>query len=91
MTLIVANSDFAYGTGSFQHGKTYDTAGGDPNVAAANTAHPERFYASGGGKTANTSFVMQDTRAGGFERVIHVGDVLPSGDPAVTAAPSFFS
>jgi hypothetical protein len=34
---------------------------------------------------------MTDSRAGGFERIIHVGDVLPSGDPAVTAAPSNFS
>jgi hypothetical protein len=89
MALIVANTDFCSADGSFQHAQTYDTA--LPWVAAANTAHPEHFYASGGTKTANTAFVMTDSRAGGFERIIHVGDVLPSGDPAVTAAPSNFS
>jgi hypothetical protein len=35
--------------------------------------------------------VFRDSRAGGFERFIGIGDVLPSGDPAVTAAPANFT
>jgi len=37
------------------------------------------------------AFCMHDSRAGGFERFVGVGDVLPSGDAAVTAAPLNFS
>jgi hypothetical protein len=89
MSLIVANVSFAYADHSYQHSKTYDTAIG--YVAAANAALPEHFYAAGGTKTCNNAFAFRDSRAGGFERIVHVGDVLPSGDPAVTAAPANFS
>jgi hypothetical protein len=89
MATIIANTSFAYANSSFQHMKPYDTT--IDWVAAANTAHPERFFASGGTKTATDAFVMLDARAGGFERIVHVGDVLPSGDPAVTAAPKCFA
>lgn len=88
MSLIVAKVDFAYGDSSFQHQKTYDTA--QPWVSAANTALPGHFMASGGTKTAVDAFVYQEALDGGFERVVHVGDVVPSGDPAVTLAPSKF-
>ena len=88
MSLIVAKVDFAYGASSFQHMQTYDTA--LPWVAAANTALPGHFMASGGGKTCINAFVMRETLDGGFERVLHVGDQVPSGDPAVVAAPLCF-
>ena len=89
MATVIASVSFASATGSFQHQKSYDDT--VDWVASAKASHPEHFFASGGTKTANTAFVMSDSRAGGFERVIHIGDVLPSGDAAVTAAPTFFN
>lgn len=89
MATIVANTTFAHGGRVYTKGVTYDTA--DVAVNTANTAVPHLFYATGGTKTANTSFVMRDTRAGGIERFVGRGEVLPSGDPAVTAAPLAFT
>ncbi len=86
---VIANSSFACAAGSFQERFSYDTS--VPYVASATATYPERFYASGGTKTANTAFCFHDTRAGGFERFVGIGDVLPSGDPAVTAAPTAFN
>jgi len=83
MSLIVANDTFSYKGDVFTHGVTYDTA--NANVAAANTAVPHKFYASAGTKTANDTFVYRDTRAGGIERFVYKGEVLPSNDNAVTA------
>jgi hypothetical protein len=82
MSLIVANTSFAYKTDVFTRGRTYDTA--NANVNAANVAVPHLFYAAGGTKTAMTSYVFMDTRAGGIERVVGVGETLPSADLAVT-------
>ncbi len=84
MALIVANATFGYKASVFTHGVTYDTA--DTLVNAANTAVPHLFYAAAGTKTVLSSFVFRDTRAGGIDRVVHAGEVLPSGDVAVTAA-----
>jgi len=86
MSLIVANASFSYKGDVYQHGATYDTA--NANVNAANTAVPHLFYASGGTKTAQDTFVYRDTRAGGIDRVVHVGEVLPSNDNAVTVVTS---
>lgn len=80
MSLIVANDTFHYGSTLFTHGVTYDTA--VAAVAAANTAVPHKFYATGGTKTANDTFVYRDSRAGGLDRVVYKGEVLPSGDDA---------
>ena len=83
MATIIANATFSYKGDVYTHGATYDTA--VATVAAANTAVPHLFYASGGTKTANDTFVYRDTRAGGIDRVVYKGEVLPSGDNAVTA------
>ena len=80
MSLIVANDTFSYAGNVYTHGVTYDTA--VAAVAAANTAVPHKFYASGGTKTANDTFVYRDSRAGGIDRVVYKGEVLPSGDDA---------
>lgn len=82
MSLIVANASFSYKGDVYQHGATYDTA--VATVNAANVAVPHLFYASGGTKTAQDSFVYRDTRAGGIDRVVHIGEALPSNDNAVT-------
>jgi hypothetical protein len=86
---IVANTDFAYGNAVFQHQKTYDDQ--VDWVAAAKAAHPERFFASGGTKTCTNAFVFIDSSGGSFDRVVDTGDTLPSGDAAVTAAPTNFA
>lgn len=86
MATIIANTSFSYAGDVYQHGGSYDTA--NAKVNAANTAVPHLFYASGGTKTAQTSFVYRDTRAGGIDRVVHVGEVLPSNDNAVTVVTS---
>lgn len=86
MALIVANDSFHYGSMSFTHGVTYDTAVAAVN--AANVAVPHKFYASGGTKTANDTFVYKDSRAGGIDRVVWKGEVLPSGDDAATKDPN---
>lgn len=83
MATLIANTTFAYKGNVYTHGATYDTA--DANVNAANTAVPHLFYATGGTKTAKDTFVFKDTRAGGIERFVYIGEVLPSGDVAVTA------
>ena len=82
MALIVANDTFSYGGDVYTHGATYDTA--NAKVNAANTAVPHKFYATGGTKTANDTFVYRDSRAGGIDRVVYKGEVLPSGDDACT-------
>jgi hypothetical protein len=82
MSLIVANTSFAYKTDVFTRGGVYDTS--NANVNAANVAVPHLFYATGGTKIAQTSFVFRDTRAGGMDRFVGVGEVLPSADLAVT-------
>lgn len=89
MAIVIANTSFACSAGSFQERFSYDTS--TPYVASATALYPERFYANNGTKTAKDSFVFKDSRAGGFERYVKVGDVLPSGDAAVTAAPNEFS
>jgi hypothetical protein len=86
MALIVANNTFSYKGDVFTHGVTYDTA--NANVNAANTAVPHLFYASGGTKVAQDTFVFKDTRAGGIERFVYKGENIPSGDVAVTADPN---
>lgn len=83
MAQIVANATFAYKADVYTKGVTYDTA--NANVNTANTAVPHLFYATGGTKTAKDSFVFKDPRAGGIERFVHIGEVLPSGDNACTA------
>lgn len=88
MATIIANSSFAYGPHVYQRGNSYDTA--VAAVAAANTAVPHLFYTGAGTKTANTSFVYHDTRAGGFDRLVGRGELLPSNDQAVTSCPRFF-
>lgn len=82
MALIVANDTFAYGGKVYTHGVSYDTS--DTNVNAANTAVPHKFYATGGTKTANDTFAYRDSRAGGIDRIVYKGEVLPSGDDACT-------
>ncbi len=89
MAQVIANSSFACSVGSFEERFSYDTT--VPYVASATASYPERFYASGGTKTAKTSFVYHDARAGGFERFVKIGDVLPFGDPAVMDATTLFS
>ncbi len=89
MSTIVAKVDFAYGASSFQHAKLYDDTVNW--VAAAKAALPGHFMASGGTKTCVNAFVMREALDGGFERVLHVGDVVPSDDPAATANPTAFS
>ncbi len=84
MALIVANAAFSYRGTSFQHGLTYDTTNANTDINAANVAVPHLFYAAGGTKICTDSFVFRDTRAGGIDRVVHQGEVLPSGDIAVT-------
>ena len=86
MALVVANDTFSYGGNVYTHGVTYDTA--VAAVSAANTAVPHKFYASGGTKTANDTFVYKDSRAGGIDRVVYKGEVLPSGDDACTKDPN---
>jgi hypothetical protein len=44
-----------------------------------------------GTKVATTSFVWQDAREGGFEVVVHIGDVFQSSHPVVTAAAVYFT
>lgn len=83
MSLVIANATFSYKKRTFTHGAVYDTA--DPDVSDANTTVPHLFYASGGTKTAKDTFVFKDPRAGGVERIVYIGEVLPSGDAAVTA------
>jgi nucleoid-associated protein YgaU len=83
MATIVANTSFAYKTDVFTRGRVYDTA--NANVNAANVAVPHLFYATGGTKVAQTSYVFKDSRAGGIERFVGVGEVLPAADVAVTA------
>jgi hypothetical protein len=85
MATIIANTSFSYKGDVFTRGATYDTA--NANVNAANTAVGHLFYATGGTKTAQDTFVYRDTRAGGIERFVYKGEVLPSGDNAVTADP----
>jgi hypothetical protein len=82
MATIIANASFSYKGDVYQHGATYDTA--VATVNAANTAVPHLFYATGGTKTALDTFVYKDTRAGGIERFVYIGEVLPSNDNAVT-------
>jgi len=82
MSTIVANTTFAYKGTVFTQGVTYDTAVTAVNLA--NTDVPHLFYATGGTKTAQTSFVFRDTRAGGIDRIVHRGDVMPSNDPGAT-------
>ncbi len=84
MSTIVANATFSYKGDVYTHGATYDTA--NANVNAANTAVGHLFYATAGTKTAQDTFVFKDTRAGGIERFVYKGELLPSGDAAVTAA-----
>lgn len=83
MATIIANDTFTYAGNVYTHGVTYDTA--NAAVNAANTAVPHKFYATGGTKTAQDTFVFRDTRAGGVERFVYKGEVLPSGDQACTA------
>ena len=82
MATIIANTSFSYGGAVYTRGATYDTA--DAKVNAANTAVPHLFYATGGTKIAQTTFVYKDTRAGGIERFVYKGETLPSGDNACT-------
>jgi len=82
MSTIIANQSFAYKGDVYQHGGTYDTA--VATVNAANTAVPHLFYASGGTKIAQDTFVYKDTRAGGIERVVYIGETLPNNDNACT-------
>jgi hypothetical protein len=86
MATIIANASFSYKGDVYQHGATYDTA--VATVNAANTAVPHLFYASGGTKTATDTFVYKDTRAGGIERIVYIGELLPSNDNAVTVVTS---
>ncbi len=83
MATIIAHTSFAYKGDVFTRGATYDTA--NANVNAANVAVPHMFYATGGTKTAAGTFLFRDTRAGGFDRFVSIGEVLPSADPACTA------
>ncbi len=83
MSIIVANTSFAFAGDVYQHGGSYDTA--NAKVNAANTAVPHLFYATAGTKVAQTSFAFRDTRAGGIDRVVGRGEALPSGDIAVTS------
>ncbi len=89
MATVIANTSFAYAGRVYTRGARYDTA--DSAVNAANTAVPHLFTAAAGTKTAQDTFVMRDTRAGGIERFVYKGDLLPSNDVAVTAAPNKFS
>ena len=82
MATIIANNTFSYAGRVYTHGVTYDTS--DAAVNAANTAVPHLFYATGGTKIAQDTFVMRDTRAGGIERFVYAGEALPSGDVAPT-------
>jgi hypothetical protein len=91
VSLIVATTSFHYKSTGFIRGATYDTTAANGDISAANTAVPHLFCAAGGTKTANTSFVYHDTRAGGFDRIIGRGMVMPSGDQAVTTAPLAFN
>ncbi len=84
MATIIANTSFAYKGDVFTRGATYDTA--NANVNAANVAVAHLFYATGGTKSVQSSFAFKDTRAGGIDRVVGAGEMLPSGDVAVTAA-----
>lgn len=88
MATIVANATFAYSGRVYTHGVTYDTS--DAAVSAANTAVPHLFYATGGTKTAQDTFVMKDTRAGGIERIVYAGELLPSGDVSVSSCGNKF-
>jgi hypothetical protein len=86
---VIANTSFAFESYSWQQGHSYDET-----VLPTSTAYqtvPQLFYAANGTKTAQTSFAMQDTRNGGFARIVHKGDVLPSADPAVTGSPVWFT
>lgn len=85
MAKIIANSTFAYKGDVYTHGVSYDTA--NANVNAANIAVPHLFYAAGGTKTAQDTFVFKDTRAGGIERFVYKGETLPSTDAACTTDP----
>jgi hypothetical protein len=89
LTLIIANATFSYAGKVYTHGVTYDTA--DAAVSAANTAVSHLFAASGGTKTAQTTFFMRDSRGGGLDRVVWKGEVLSSSDAAVTQAPGLFT
>lgn len=86
MATIIANDTFCYAKRVYTHGVSYDTS--DAAVAAANTAVPHKFYATGGTKTAQDTFVYQDSRAGGISRVVYKGEVLPSGDDACGKDPN---
>ena len=88
MATLIANTSFSYKSTSFTRGQQYDTV--DPRTNEANTAVPHLFYATGGTKTAKETFVFKDTRAGGIERFVYKGELIPSGDAAVTAAPGDF-
>ncbi len=90
MSIIVANASFSYRGTSFTHGVSYDTASANGDINLANTNVPHMFYATAGTKTCTNTFLMRDTRAGGLDRYVHVGELLPSNDAAVTAAPGNF-
>ncbi len=90
MATIIANTSFAYGRTVFTRGQTYDTTNANTDINAANTAVPHLFYATGGTKTSAGTFVYRDTRAGGIDRVVTAGEVLPSGDNAVSRTGSRF-
>ena len=83
MATIIANTSFSYAGTVYTRGATYDTA--DAKVNAANTAVGHLFYATGGTKVAQDTFVYRDTRAGGRDRFVYKGEVLPSNDNAVSA------
>lgn len=90
MTTIIANTSFAYGKTVFVRGQTYDTANANNDINAANTAVPHLFYATGGTKTAMGTFLYRSTMAGGIDRIVGNGEVLPSGDNAVSQKGSCF-
>ncbi len=83
MATIIANTSFAYKADVFTRGATYDTA--NANVNAANVAVPHLFYATAGTKVVQSAFAFRDTRAGGIDRIVGNGELLPTGDVAVTA------
>lgn len=88
MATLIANTSFSYKNTSFIRGATYDTA--DPRTNEANNSVPHLFYATGGTKTAQDTFVFKDPRAGGIDRFVYKGELIPSNDAAVTAAPGDF-
>ena len=89
MATLIANTSFSYKGTSFTRGGTYDTA--DPRTNETNAAVPHLFYATAGTKTAKDTFVYRDTRAGGLERFVYKGELIPSNDNAVTQEPGLFT